>query len=240
MEQQDVQQQPTGTTTTSIKGNKQNIPYKGTAQHPLMKDLFGKFYKKIRKMSSVDKINSVYTNSFNKKPKPDLKPSKMLDLILYEQEFGDKIRATKKAVKKEYKIPAKLKMLMKKSQKNKNAILIFYLTQRGDLIPMLIPIWSGNMVIIRSKPYEVDPRAFFMFGKTRCMIFKEIDRRPVSNLDYDEIKARGDSTHSDEFLIKASMRAFVGGVKKSVDKKVIVFIGIAVIGAIIYFMSQGA
>ncbi len=96
------------------------------------------------------------------------------------------------------------------------------------------------MVIIKSKPYEVDPRAFFMFGKTRCMIFKEIDRRPVSNLDYDEIIARGDSTHSDEFLIKASMRAFVGGIKKPLDKKAIVVIGLIVVGAIIFFMSQGS
>jgi len=236
---ENVQQEPTSNTRTGVIGNKQMSQYTGTEQHPLMKDLFGKFYSKISKMSNVDRISQVYINTFDKKPKPDLKPSKQLALILYEQEFGKKIRDTKKDKKKKFKIPSKLKRLMKKSQKQKDKILIFYLTQRGDLLPMLIPIWSGNMVIIKSKPYEVDPRAFFMFGKTRCMIFKEIDRRPVSNLDYDEIKARGDSTHSDEFLIKASMRAFVGGVKKAVDKKVIFIIGALALGAIIFFMSQG-
>jgi len=236
---ENVQQEPINTRTDVI-GNKKVVPYVGTYQHPLMTDLFGKFFKKIRKMSSVDKINQIYTNTFNKKPNPDLKPTKMLDLVLYEQEFGKKIRDTKEKVKKGYKFPSKLKRFMKRSTKDKELILILYLTQRGDLIPMLIPIWSGNMVIIKSKPYEVDPRAFYMFGKTRCMIFKEIDRRPVSNLDYDEIKARGDSTHSDEFLIKASMRAFVGGVKKPINKKMIFIIGAIVLGAIIFFMSQGS
>ncbi len=132
-------QETTSNSRANIDGNQKVKPYKGTDQHPLMKDLFGKFYKKIRNMSSVDKINQIYTNTFSKKPKFDLKPSKMLDLVLYEQEFGKKIRDTQKDKKKKFKIPYKLKRLMNKSQKQKDKILIFYLTQRGDLIPMLIP-----------------------------------------------------------------------------------------------------
>ncbi len=47
-------------------------------------------------------------------------------------------------------------------------------------------------------------------GKYTCQIIKGIDRRPVSNLDYAEIQKRGDSTDSDEFLIKAALQAVAG------------------------------
>ena len=72
-------------------------------------------------------------------------------------------------------------------------------------------------------------------------IIKGIDRRPVSNLDYAEIKARGDSTESDEFLIKAALSAVAGDYKKKkpIDKKVIIIIGIIAAAALVYFMSQG-
>ena len=58
-------------------------------------------------------------------------------------------------------------------------------------------------------------------------------------MDYDEIRRRGDSTDSDEFLIKAAMQAVIGSItKKQLDKKVIIIIGIIVIAAVIFFMSQ--
>ena len=73
-----------------------------------------------------------------------------------------------------------------------------------------------------------------------CQIIKGIDRRPVSNLDYDEIRKRGDSTDSDEFLIKAAMQAIVGGIKKKpLDKKVIIIIGLIAAAALIFFMTRG-
>ena len=95
------------------------------------------------------------------------------------------------------------------------------------------------MVIIQNRPYEVDPRSFWRMGKYTCQIIKGIDRIPVSNLDYDEIKKRGDSTDSDDFLIKAALQAIVGGVKKKpVDKKVIIIVGLIAAAVLIYFMSQ--
>ena len=76
-------------------------------------------------------------------------------------------------------------------------------------------------------------------GKYICQIIKGIDRRPVSNLDYNEIKKRGDSTDSDEFLIKAALQAIVGVAhKKPVDKKTMIIIGVIILAAIVFFLMQ--
>jgi len=210
------------------------------AEVPILKDLFKKFVDKVNSMDSVSKINLIYTHLANKKPDPTLSHKKKLDRVLYELEFGDKIKKANKVKKKKFKWPIKWSSIMKRSKKDKNRILILYFTQKGVIIPMLIPIWSGNIVVIRNKPYEVDPRAFWRIGKFNCMAFKEIDRRPISNLNYNEIVRRGDSTHSDEILIKTVLRAAAkGGITKPVNKKALIVIGLLALGALIFFMSKG-
>jgi len=209
------------------------------AEVPILRDLFKKFVDKVTNMDSVSKVNSIYTYLVNKKPDPMLTNKKKLDRILYELEFGEKIKQANNSKKKKFNWPMKWKAIIKRSRKDKNRILILYFTQKGVIIPMLIPIWSGNIVVINNKPYEVDPRAFWRLGKYTCMAFKEIDRRPISNLNYSEIVARGDSTHSDEILIKTVLRAVAkGGISKPVNKKVLVVIGLIAVGALIYFMSK--
>jgi len=121
---------------------------------------------------------------------------------------------------------------------------VFYLNVKNELEhPRLYPLYQGNMVIIRNKPYEVDPRAFWTSkqGKTmyKCLLIKEIDRRPVSNLDYSEIKKRGDATDSDDLLIRATLKAYAGAVKKTLGTGAIVLIVIGVIAAIGFFMFSG-
>lgn len=113
------------------------------------------------------------------------------------------------------------------------------------------------MIVWKNKPYEFDPRAVWtiqgMRGNPQAYLIKEIDRRPVrnkygklvyrdsavSNLDIDEIRARGDSTESDEFLIKAALRAQTSTMKKNINKAAIIIIGIIIVGGIIWFLSSG-
>ena len=116
---------------------------------------------------------------------------------------------------------------------------MWFLNIKGEIEPpKLYPIYSSNMIIIQNRPYQVDPRSFWRMGKYTCQIIKGIDRRPVSNLDYNEIRKRGDSTDSDEFLIKAAMQAIAGGIKKKpMDKRVMIVIGLIAAAALIYFMS---
>lgn len=178
-------------------------------------------------------------------PKRELSIRELLGKLVDEKEGGDK-RSTTKKKKKKWNFPAKWKMQAKKSSKKRDAVLVFYLNLKGELEqPLVVPIYSGNMVVIRNKVYEVDPRSFWTmrvgFKTYKLLIIKEIDRRPVSNLDWDDIRRRGDATDSDEFLIKAALKAQVTTTAKQVSKGIIFFILAAVIigGIILFITSSG-
>ena len=208
-----------------------------------VRDLFSNFIDEAKSMTQYDKITAIYTSIVGFKPLPQDNLDKKLIRIMYEQKFGKEIKQTEEMLngKKQFKWPRKWRSAMRKSKKApSDYLLVMYLSIKGKIeTPKLYPLYSGNMVIIRNKPYEVDPRAFWDMGKAKCLIIKEIDRRPVSNLDYDAIKARGDSTDSDEFLIKAAMKAFTQQqAKKPMNKAVIIIVAIIIIGAIIYLMAK--
>ena len=118
-----------------------------------------------------------------------------------------------------------------------------------------MPIFDGNMIVWKNKPYEFDPRAIWtilgMRGSPGAYLIKEIDRRPVrnkngrgiykdaavSNMDLDEIRARGDSTESDEFLIKAALKAQTAKMPKGMNMALIVILVLLGIGGIIWFLA---
>ena len=209
-----------------------------------IKDLAKEYLREISELSQTQKINLIYKNLIKAKPDQNLNVNQILSRILYRMKFGKYIEDTRKFLKKKknhFKWPMKWKQVFKSSRKKRNQILVWFLNIKGEIEPpKLYPIFSSNMVIIQNRPYEVHPRSFWRMGKYTCQIIKGIDRRPVSNLDYDEIKARGDSTDSDDFLIKAALQAVIGGIKKKpMDKKVIIIIGLIAAAALIYFMSQG-
>jgi len=209
---------------------------------PEILNLTKTFLNEMKGLSQIQKINLVYSNLTKKKPEPNMDITKKLNRILFEQKYGDKIRHTQKALKskKKFRFPAKWKRIMKQGKKQGRQILVWYLSAKGVIEPpKLHPIYSSDMIIIRNKPHQVDPRAFWDMGKVKCLLIKEIDRRPISNLDYDEIKRRGDSTDSDEFIIKAAMQAVIGGAKKKpVNKNVIIVVGILALIVVIYFMTK--
>jgi hypothetical protein len=212
-------------------------------EKPKIKDLSKLFIKKMNELSNAQKISLLYTFVTGKKPDPNLSIDRRLNRILFEQKFGKEIKETDKSIngKKKFKWPFKWRSVMNKSKKTPKQVLVLYLNARGIIeTPALHPLYSSNMIIIRNHPHEVDPRAFWRLGKYQCLLIKEIDRRPVSNLDYDEIRARGDATDSDEFIIKAAMQAVIGGPKKKpINKTVIIVAGAIVVLGIILFMAYG-
>jgi hypothetical protein len=164
----------------------------------------------------------------------------LLNRLLQDKKLEERKQDTSKG-KKQFKFPRPWLGKMKKGQKARDQVLVFYLNIKGEMeAPTLQPLYSGNMVIIRSKVYEIDPRAFWTvkigLKMYKILLIKEIDRRPVSNLDYTEIKRRGDATDSDEFLIKAALRAQVGQAQKQISKWIIIGIVVAVIAGIAYFL----
>lgn len=204
-----------------------------------IRDAFKSFLSEVKSLSQLQKVKEIYTYFTTNRPDPHLDTDTLLNRVLYEQRFGIKIKETQEQLEKsKWKFSWKSRSEMKASKKKsaRDLILVFYLNIKGEMEkPKLYPLYSGNMVIIRNKPYEVDPRAFWTLDKYKCMVFREIDRRPVSNLDYSEVKARGDATDSDEFLIKAAMKALQGGIKKPMNKGVIILIVIAAIAAALFF-----
>lgn len=161
---------------------------------------------------------------------------------LVEDKNEEKKKAETKQVRKQWKFPGAWKGKMNRASKQKEHVVVFYLNIKGELEqPMIVPLYGGNMVIIRNKVHEVDPRAFWIvrvgFKNYKVLLIKEIDRRPVSNLDYSEIRKRGDATDSDEFLIKAALRAQTQQIAKPMNRTVAFIIGalvLAVIGYIVF------
>ena len=167
----------------------------------------------------------------------------MLNKLVEEKATNEKKDDTKKN-KKQFKMPKPWAGKMNKAQKMRDTVIVFYLNIKGEMEPpMLQPLYGGSMVIIRNKVYEVDPRAFWTvrigFKMFKVLLIKEIDRRPVSNLDYTEIKKRGDATDSDEFLIKAALRAQIAQNAKAMNKWIIIAIVVAIVAGIGYFLLAG-
>lgn len=200
--------------------------------------------------------NTEPIKNFRRKPES---VSEKLDKILESQELGQQQEITKK-LQKEPKFPFSWRRTTNASIKKQDKVLVMFLNRLGKVEKLrLLPIVEGNMVMVKGKPYDANPKGLWAFGKARLLIIREIDRRPVgiaetsgkyvddkektyetvSNEDYEEVKARGDGTDSDEFLIKAAMRAIQVPKKAQVNKGVLIFIVIAVIGGLIYFFVQG-
>jgi len=164
-----------------------------------------------------------------------------INQIEEELSIGEMKKITKEE-KKDWKFPFKWKRQFNKSRSKMalDKILVIYLNIKSEIEPpVLVPLFSGNIIIYKNKAHEFDPRAVLTIriGKKiiRCILIKETDRRAVSNLDYDEIKKRGDSTDSDEILVKMIVKAIIEKTKKKVSMGIVILIGVAIIAAIIVF-----
>jgi len=160
---------------------------------------------------------------------------------------------------KQFKFPFKWRLKFNQSKKKSTSemMLVFFMNKKNEVEPpKFMPIFDGNMIVWENKPYEFDPRAVWRIkgikGTPQAYFIKEIDRRPVmnrkgrvvyrdaavSNMDLDEIRARGDSTESDAFLIKAALKAQTARMGKGVNKTVMIIIGIIAVGALIWFLAS--
>jgi len=161
-------------------------------------------------------------------------------------------------IEKQFRWPFKWKRKLAQTNKpiNTERILVFFLNKKNEMEPpRFMPIFDGNMIIWKNKPYEFDPRAVWtvkgMRKNPKAYLIKEIDRRPtrnkfgravykdaaIHNLDVDEIRQRGDSTESDEFLIKAALKAQTTQQRKNANIAVLIIVGLLVVGGVIWFVS---
>lgn len=156
------------------------------------------------------------------------------EIIKLKDEVG------KKGKKKQWKPSFKLKGLFKKSKKKADQVLVLYLTQKYEARFSLQRIISGNLVVLRNKVHVLNPKKMFIYGKNRFYIIREIDRQPVSNEDYDDVRARNDDTDEDVPLIKAVLGAIQKEKKEIKSKNIIIaIILIAVAVGVMYFIFSG-
>jgi len=200
------------------------------------------FLVKMKTLSQAQKVNLVYSNLTSKKPNPNMDLTKKLNRILFEQEFGDKIKQTEKRIKskKQFKWSFKQKAIFRDKKKKGKEVLVWFLKVNGEIQnPKYYPLYYQDMIIIHGKPYKVDPRTFWRMGKNLVLIIKEIDRIPVSNLDYEEVKVYNRSTENDKLIIKAAMQAKMKKEEgKPINKNILIILGIIVIAAIIFFATK--
>lgn len=185
--------------------------------------------------------------------------------------LAERVKSLEKAVKlkneeqiseektKGFKFPIKWTRKFRQAPRKKynDMMLVIFLNKKNQIeAPKFMPIFDGNMIVWKNKPYEFDPRAVWtikgMKGSPQAYLIKEIDRRPirnrfgqvvytdaaVTNQDLDEIRSRGDSTESDEFLIKAALKAQTAQIKKGVNVAVMVVVGIIILGVVIYMLVK--
>jgi len=142
--------------------------------------------------------------------------------------------------KKEYKLPWKTRSLLKQGPKNPDKVVVMYLTQKYEVRWYLSKIISGNLIIINNKVHVLNPKCLFRFGKNSFYVFREIDRKPVSNLDYNKVKKRQDDTDSDVPLIKAVLGAIAKKEGLKVSKNIWIILAIlAVVGVALFIFFGG-
>ena len=169
---------------------------------------------------------------------------------------------------KQFKFPFRWRRRFMQARRKRfsDLMLVIYFNKKNEIEPpKFMPIYDGNMVIWKNKPYEFDPRAIWRIkgvrGQPMVYCIKEIDRRPIknpdgtfkkdklgrriystdaaiSNNDIDEIRARGDSTESDEFLIKAALKAQQSQAKRQLNIVALVVILVLVAGGLIWFFTS--
>lgn len=191
--------------------------------------------------------------------KPILTLADRVKKLEEDKKIADRTVKTERA-KKDFRWPFKWKAKFNKANKKtmRDMMLVFFLNKKNEIEqPKFMPIFDGNMIIWNDSPYEFDPRAVWTVrgvrGNPKAYVIKEIDRRPVrnkhgkimfgdsavSNMDVEEIRARGDSTESDKFLIKTALRGFKATEQKKKISIIAIIAILAIIGVVLWLVLKG-
>jgi len=156
-----------------------------------------------------------------------------------EMRYGKHRTETKKK-EKPFNFPFGAKRQMDQSLKAKDKALVIYLTRNGIMeMPKLLPVVSGNLIYTHGRLFELHPKAIWRFGKYNVFIIREIDRLPVSNLDYDKLRKDERLTDNAEAIIKYIMAAKLVPAGPKFNKVLLWIVGIIVVGLVIFFIVKG-
>lgn len=139
---------------------------------------------------------------------------------------------------KPFKLPGKINRTIKQGSKLGDSIVTQYLTQKGDIKFKVCKIVSGNIIVVNNKAHELNPKHIWRCGKQTWYIHREIDRKPVSNEDLDELREKGQDTESDVVLIKAVLGAMMKPKQEIKSSWIIWAIIIAVVGIAAFILLK--
>lgn len=147
---------------------------------------------------------------------------------------------------KSFKMPWKWKTAVNKSFKKNNDdnILCWYLTAKGQWVgPMFVPLVGGNVLIVKNRAHEFIPSemTWMKVGTKTCPIYvlRQIDRKPISNTDWNEVINRKDTTKDDEVILKMLKLAMIEKVKGAINKNILWIVGIGIAAVVIGYMIFG-
>lgn len=171
----------------------------------------------------------------------------------------EKMNRESEEQKKPWRIPFKWNWKFRQQRQKNQAdkVLVMFMNKKNEIEPpTFLPVHAGNMVVYKHKAYVFDPRAIWRLkvkGYPMVYVIREIDRQPVmnrygqvyyadsalSNNDIEEVRARGDSTESDEFLVKLALKAQTSKLEGKTNWIVAGIVLIVVVGGLIWFLSKG-
>ena len=118
-----------------FKKFKSKNPREPIISRPETINLTKKFLIEMKGLSHIQKINLIYSNLTGKKPDVNLDINKKLNRILFEQKFGKEIKETNESLngKNKYRLPSKIKRILKSGNKKRKQILVWYLNSKGEI-----------------------------------------------------------------------------------------------------------
>lgn len=140
-----------------------------------------------------------------------------------------------------WKKPRKMNALEKKNAKKADHVLVEYLTQKQTVRRLLCRVVAGNIIVVDNKVHIINPRCLWRDGKDVWYKIREIDRLPISNMDYDKLIKQKRITVNDAVVIKA----IVGAIQKKELGKIkanwiiwIIVLGALAVLAYIFFLKK--
>jgi len=150
-------------------------------------------------------------------------------------------REKKEMGRRKFKVPYVLKKLSRQSIKKPDYVLVQYLTLKQQVEFKLCRIIGGDVIAIDNKAHNLDPRDVWRHKKHLWYIIREIDRQPVSNRDYEEVKKRKDDTEADVPLLKLVFGAINKSSNPLKNSQMILWvIGLAVAGVVAFVVFGGS
>jgi len=143
-----------------------------------------------------------------------------------------------KSLKYKYKDKGKIRRLEKKADKKPDHVLVMYFTQKYTIRHLLCKVLGGNIIVVDNKVHLINPRFVWRRGKSVWYCIREIDRLPISNVDYDKLIEQKRITVNDAPVIKAILGAVQKKEVSAEAKKWIIWIVIGivvVVGAYLLF-----